>query len=95
MTPLEDPADPGEPTCDVVWVDASSKREAIRRGVPQMPRWPRYQREGNANPYSGVWAERPVCEHGVCLCRACFDATDGPICPERCDMWDAATAGTV
>lgn len=60
--------EPPEYGCDVIEIEAETKRDAIRLGVVEMlkgsrcgyRRWYRYcidQRSDNASPYTGVWAE--------------------------------------
>jgi len=72
--------DPPEYGCDVVSVEAPSRREAIRRGTPLLKGWCRDARSDGCNPFVGVTAEDPRCPHGVCFCE---------LCDSECEACDA------
>lgn len=55
----------------MIEVDAASKREALRIGVPKLPKWTPECREDNRNPFAGVKAEIESCEHVGCWCGLC------------------------
>lgn len=77
---LDDGSGPFYEAQDLTYVEASSKREAIKKGVKEMrsseylKKWgPRFSYYGghwdkSTNPYTGVKAESAECEHGVCFC---------------------------
>lgn len=65
---LDDGSGPTEHYCDVVCVEAATKREALRLGVGLMKEWPHEARADDANPFAGVKAEDARCRHGFCGC---------------------------
>jgi len=70
---LDDGTGPLEYFHDVAWVEATSKREAIRLGTPKLTEWASQARSYGLNPFVGVRAELATCEHGVCYCDMCGD----------------------
>lgn len=74
---LDDGTGPIEVGCDIVCVEANTKREAIIKGVKimrskeYMPGWKTYYDwywDESTNPFTGVKAEPLVCKHGFCNC---------------------------
>ena len=64
-----EPPEPPEYGCDVVEVEARTRREAIALGVGELLKsrcrtWPKQNREDNRSPWTGMRAEVAVCGHG-------------------------------
>jgi hypothetical protein len=65
------------PTRDFVYVEANTRREAITKGVAIMRGKEFYGRyktyynwhwDRSSNPFTGVTAQRSLCDHGYCYC---------------------------
>lgn len=63
-------------------VEAATKRDAIRLGVPKLKAWVAEARGDGRSPFAGVTAEPAECPHGVCTC-------DIEGCPKWSDVCDA------
>lgn len=81
-----------EPACDVVSVEAYTKREALIAGVAEMRRkkleWIRDQESDKASPFSGLKAESALCSHGYCWCDICTDKPEWSECKECMIEWE-------
>jgi len=65
------------PARDFTYVEADTRREAIRKGVAKLReeakefKWHTYYNwywDKSSNPFSGVKAQRTLCDHGYCYC---------------------------
>jgi hypothetical protein len=85
---LDDGQGPTEYGCDVIEVEAPSKRAAVIAGVRAMRANPReyryYGGHCEGNPFAGVKAEPAVCPHG----RPHFEIRDGKPVPVVCMACD-------
>ncbi len=79
--------EPPEQWADWICVEAPTKREALIEAVKQFRKngseWIQYQRDDNANPFSGLQVESTICEHGNCNCEIdeCIESREFDICP--------------
>ena len=65
-----DQDEPPEWGCDVVEVEAGTKREAVVIGVRRLlgsrhQTWPKLNRMDERSPFAGMRAELAVCGHGI------------------------------
>lgn len=74
----------------MTYVDAPTKREAIKIGVKKMrsteytPGYKNYYGwywDESTNPYTGVKAEKAECDHGVCFCEGLGCENELENCP--------------
>lgn len=83
--------EPPEEVTDVVAVEAATKREALVKGVRELRRirshWLQDQRSDNANPFTGLTAEKSMCAHGFCWCDICTYKLDFTECPQCLAEW--------
>jgi hypothetical protein len=82
MVPLlDDGTGPLEYQCDVVCVDAATRREAIVAGVKKMrAEGAKWFESHDGNPFVGIKAESARCEHGELTC----DCAGEAVC-EKCE----------
>ncbi|KKL92123.1 hypothetical protein LCGC14_1887810 [marine sediment metagenome] len=89
MIPItDDGLGPIEEWCDVVGVEAATRRKAIVAGVKEMPKWATYQRKDSCSPFTGVIAELAECPHGFCWCDM-MDPDPHPTQGDYCEACDA------
>lgn len=88
--------EPYEYECDVTFVEAKTRRQAILAGVKKMRQpefsngyktYYRWYWDQATNPYTGVKAEIAECEHGVCYCdlKDCEGQGDCDVCMLEAD----------
>lgn len=84
--------EPPETVCDVVCVEASTKREAKVIAVREMRKqgldWVLDQQSDGASPFTGLKADLATCEHGVCWCDLCSSKDSWSECKECMLLWE-------
>lgn len=82
--------EPPEIWRDYVSVEANNKREAVVKAVQKFrekkSEWTKYSQD---NPFKGLKAEEPLCEHGFCWCDICPEDPEWRECPECMKEWEA------
>lgn len=90
--------EPPEYTCDWVVVEAETRRQALVEGVRELRRigsdWILDQQSDGASPFTGLKANKMLCEHGFCHCGKydCISPNSEYLllseCPECLKEWE-------